>query len=642
MADETYRLIYEAVDRASRVIDGLIAKTAKLDAAVDRSNAKLRTLGADTAGVTKMTSALVRLDAELKSKVTDAAAAEKALKGVGAGNAAVARLTKRLKDLEEQLKRVTTAGAGATAATGEVGAGSVPGAGNKAGGGGGRGGVPGGYLTAGLGRHLAYAAFRKVSSAAGDSIGDRRQHFAESADMASEYRKDLGELAVLQGKNGADEDLIRQDLAFQKKTLLNPETSRTFRLEFGGAIDPALKSVGADGKPNIDRKTADELEVEAAKFTNRYGLDPTTGGRMAGLLGVTHKVKDAKSGLGIMAETMEQLNVAGVGPVKTMASQLLSLSGGMLDKVNPDSEDDEAGGGGRFASFPAMAARFAATTVSQAGSAARAKTRIVQSDRLLRKLAYDNESELGRKAKIDPQDDYETAIRKLEVATRGTDADKMMKDSKYGNSTERLAAIEAMKLNGIVDQNLKDPRTKARAASAAADNDSYAGTILGRQQAAENDEFAARIETGLAGERLKAARTAEKAKMIRSDTLKSGVLGRFADMGASATTLGGISGEDLRVDTQVFRSLQERGERVGVDVEGSHPNLSFGRRAIFGQDEKMLATEFDAASREVEAAEKIKQGAALLVQGANALGKQQRPAPPPPGNGGAGFNPGRP
>lgn len=642
MADKTYKIIY-IVDnsKALKGIAELERALLKLAASEQKVAGTLKNLGQNMPGIRIAA-------AELRKLVAESAKAEAALKKVGSDNRSVTSLTNRLKELDVELKSKVVDAAAAEAALKKVGQGvKLPT------GGGGAGSAGGGLLRqAGIGitRHAAYAAFQNTISSAGEGSRERRQFFSGATDMASAYRKDLQELAVLQGKTHADNETISGDLGFQKQTLLNPEDSRTFRLEFGGAIAPALKARGADGSPNITPGVARELEAEAGKFTARYGLDATTGGRMAGLLGVTHKVPSAAAGLGILEQTMEQLNIEGVGPVKGMANQLLALSGGMLEE-----------GGGRFKDYREMGARFAASTVNQAGSSARAKTRIIQSDRLLRKFNGGDEEAFLRKIGITPDDDYESAIRKIEPHIKGKNGDQVLMNAGFGNSTERLAVIEEAKMNSIVDKQIAGMLSpQAAQAQAVARNNEFPSTVTGRQQAAENAEFAATVGEGVKGEPLKAARANARARMIAEGRLKPrGIYDSLEDkLRSGITSFGGVSGEDLNVDREAVDELRREGRKVGVDIDGQFPRLDITRggrgmkiggwETDAGTDESAFQSEFSKASGAIDAAKNLKKAAGFLNAAADGLNQQQdgggRGGDPGPnaGNGGAGVNPRRP
>ena len=203
-----------------------------------------------------------------------------------------------------------------------------------------------GRMASAMARHGVIMAGRKGIQAAGQAVAGRREFFGQAAEMAGDYRAGLQGLAILQEKDFADDALVRQQLAFTQKSYLNPEASAEFRVEYGGAIAPGL------GKGNITRPVADRLEMEAARFTARYDIDAQTGGRMAGLLAKYAKVPDVKTGVGMMAESAEYLNVYGLGTPRSMMPSLTGLEASMV----------EEGGGGRFRDLGSLSAWFGAAT----------------------------------------------------------------------------------------------------------------------------------------------------------------------------------------------------------------------------------------------------------------------------------------
>ena len=638
MPDVTYKIVY-VVDNA-KALKGL----AEIDAAllktqgnIQKTGGMLKSIGQNTPGLTQAIGMFRKLDAALASQLVAASKAEKALAGVGKDNRAVASLTSRLKDLEDELKNVTVQAGNAQAGLAGVGGGvKLPGSG---GGGGSGSGAPTGLVgrtVAGLGRHMAYAAFRNTVSAAGEGARDRRQFFSDAADLASNYRKDLQEVAVLEGKNSVGDDDVRKDLAFQKRTLLNAEESREFRLEYGGAV------AFGKTKGNISDQTSGDLEREGAKFGLRYDLDPKTTGRMAGLLSNYGKVPSAAAGVGQMAAAAEQLNVFGIGSVKSMMSPMVGLAADMLS-----SEE-----GGRFKSFEDMAARFGNTT-SIARSPAAAGTQIRQANRLLRKFNGQEEEAFLRKVGITPENDYETSLRKIAPHVTGPDGDHVLMENGFGNSTERDSVIKQAKMNAVVDAQLKDPRIASARAGAIARNDEFAGTTQGQQRAAENSEFASTVEAGMTGERLKAARASARAAMIAEGRLKSRGIGESLTdkLRSGISAFGGVSGEDLRVDMEAVERLADEGKKVGIDVHREFPDLDItrggrGMRAgtSAGTDEAAFQADFAKAAGRIDAAKAAKKAGAALNQLGDALnqagggGGNNGPAA---GNGGAGVNPGR-
>jgi hypothetical protein len=644
MPDVAYKIEYSAPPgRIVSDIDKIMARLNALDALTAKVGQKLRALGDKSPGLAKYITELVKLDTELKHKVTDSDAAEKALKKVGQGNSAVASLTKRLADLEAQLKKVTAEAIAAQAAGAGVGTG---GPGPAPGKGGGGGGGKGGGGAAGIGKamvaHAAISLARKVAGAFGDSIGERRRFLGDAADMVSGFREDLREVGNLQGKPAVDDALIREQVAFQKTTGLNADEARELRLEFGGAIAPGL------ARGNIDRRTAGELETQAGKFGLRYDLDMKTTGRMAGLLANYGKVPSAAAGVGTLAESAEQLNVFGVGPVKGMMSPMLGLAGEML-------ESDE---GGRFKDFPSMSARFAATTVSTAGRPSIAATQIRQANRLLRKFNGQAEEAFLRQADISPEDDYETALRKIAPHIAGPQGDLVLAQNGFGNSTERASVVKQAKMIPVVDQQLKDARMAAARANAVVNNEAFSTTETGRKRTAENVEFESEVETGLNTEGLRSMRANARGKMADPNQpggqrLKAGLGQSILDMSESIYTFGGVSGEDLRVDANAYKNLVKGGNEVGVDVRKLAPSAAYNADHGFPIDSPKSSAEVNSAYRAVVkaggdpfggAAKALRNAADQLDKikpdqgGAKPMGGMP---PPPVGNGGAGAVPGR-
>jgi hypothetical protein len=631
MPDTRYDIEYiTKPDKAIAGIDKLEARLLKFDREVDKSIAKLKNFGTSTAGFAKAMQSIQQLIAQMTKLGAVAGTTQAGLNKVGTGNTAITSYNARLAKLEADLLKATANANALAAALANAGTGgNLPGGGGGAGGGkGAAGGAGGGQsfvgrVGLGIARHGAYALFRSGVQAAGQGAAERRDFFSNAADMANEYRKDLQEVSILNGDNSVTDKAIREDLAFQKATNLNADESRSLRLEFGGAVAPGK------ARGNITDAVATDLEKEAGRFGVRYGLDMSTTGRMAGLLGNYGKVPSAQAGLGQMAESAEYMNIYGLGSVKSMMGPMVGLEADMLD-----SEE-----GGRFASMESLSARFAATTFA-ARSPAMAATQIRQSNRLLRKA-------IGQYG-ITAEDDYETALGKISPFISGPQGDQVLIDAGFHNTTEVASVRKQAAMTKVVEAAKADPRMARAKAEAAARNEEFAGSIQGKQRAAENAEFASTVEAGLAGEALKAARVNARAAMIREGRLKAKNVdeGLRDKMRSGISSFGGVSGEDLRVDIEAVRQLTEEGKKYGVDVQAEFPALnpeyngmkgSMRIGANAGNDEAAFARDFASASAKVEAAGK------LLIGASKQMNQKPGGGPPPaaPGSAGAGVNPGR-
>jgi len=650
VADSPYTIDFGAPPtKILRDLDAIDARLLKTDALIGRVKASFKTLGSDTSGIKTMAAALVGLDAELKSKVVDSKAAATALKGVGAGNSAVTALTDRLKVLEAQLAAVTAAAAAAKVAGAGVGAGGPAGAGT------GKGGekpllgpktLMFGMAGVGMGMKAAGAI-----KAAG---GEQRTFFADAADEAKAFREDMRQIAVLDGKTEVNDEVIRRQLAFQKETGLNFGEAQDLRLEFGGAVAPGKARKDANGVPNITDATATDLEKQSAKFGLRYDLDMTTTGRMSGLLANYGKVPSAAHGVGIMAESAEQLNIYGVGPVKGMMAPMLGLAGSMMDEE-----------GGRFRDFPSMSARFAATTVSTAGKAAVAANQIRQTNRALRKFGTDKpEGEFLRKAGVTARDTYEEALAKVAPLIAGPDGDQVLIKAGFGNEREREGLVKQSKMTQVVEQQLKDPRMRAANVEAISRNDAFGSTLIGKERGAANEQFASRIENGMQGERLRAGREAAIGRMSDpkqpgGQRLKAGAVQSVLDMGNAifaGATGRTATGEEIRVDSEAIRGVIEGGKKakVPVDVRAQFPDLAYSMDKSHPLDSDKLQRQYGQAYEAVTAAggdpfggnakgagQAAKQAAAALNNLGNALDNQARPPDRGGPAAGGGVVPGR-
>jgi hypothetical protein len=210
-----------------------------------------------------------------------------------------------------------------------------------------------------------------------------------------------------------------------------------------------------------------------------------------------------------------------------------------------------------------------------------------------------------------------------------------MIESGYTNTTELNAVIEEAKLNDTVKANLADPRIKAAGREAVARNRAHANTLVGRQQAAENAEFASTVELGLIGEPLKRAQAAARARMADPNqpggqTLEARGLGVFGDLYRSTTGyFEGQSGKEQRVNSNAIQALVEEGRKVNIDVARSHPVLMQNTQGQL-QHPADFAAEFAKASGEVDAARDLKIASDALARAAKTIAK------PKPGGGGGG------
>lgn len=589
MADTTYTITYVAnIAPALKAMDQLEARANKLDANLNRMSGRMSQIGANTAG-------LVKLIAALKQAESSSGSAAKALAGVGKGNSSLSAYEKRMVAATAALNAGATAANAAGSAMAGVGAGGPP-----AGGGGGGGGKAGGGMTAGVVKALrttaVVAGIRAGQRALGDSMAARHEFVGQTAEAASTFRADLTGLANLRGKKaGADNELMREQIAFQKATGQGPDEAAAFRASYLGAIDPGLQ------KGNITPQAAAEFETKAGLFAKRYDIDPKSAGKLAGLLPMYGKVASADQGLGMMAQSAEFLNLSGLGTPSEQMPGLIGLAASMLEDGAVDDEGNPIQKG-RSPNMPALASTFALTTykTKTPGSAG---TQITQADRLLRK--FDNP--LIKAAGITPDDDYDSALRKFSAHLKGKDPDIEMKAAKLNNSTERLSVKKQMDLIESVDLARNDPRMLAAFTDANADNERYKGSKPFQQALAENTDFESVIESGIGHESMRTMRTMAEARMKDErqpggDRLHAGVFGTLNDWRMSAFSGFGVSGQDIRIDREAFNNLVKGGEQAGVDVAKMAPKAAYDAYYGYSLDSVESRQQIAKAYEAVEAA----------------------------------------
>jgi hypothetical protein len=639
--EETIYMITYTVphDKAVKGLDTIETRLLKFENNLDRVAGKLKKFGSDHTGLAKFVTALQAVDSHLKTTSSNATAAQSTLKTVGSGNSGITSITKRLDKLITTLNAVPGAANAAGSSLAGVGGGSGAGvgSGNGAGGGSAKGN---GVNKAFAGLHRAMTAYRLAKGlyrAGGQGWENQVGFFNDAAEASGEYRESLRQLATLQGKPDVDNSLMREQLQFGKETGLNPAEASELRLEFGGAV-----AIG-QGKGNITDGVAKDLEKQAAKFGVRTDLDMQTVGRMAGLMANYQKVPSAESGIGVMAESMKQLDKYGVGSVKGMLAPALGLAGSMLEEE-----------GGRFNSFQSMFARMAATTVSTAGNPSIAANQMRQTNRALRKFGTDTEpGEFLRKAGVNEKDSYEQALAKVAPLIAGPNGDQVLIKAGFGNEREREGLIKQSKMSDAVERQLKDPEMAKTRQQAMAQNEAFAATSTGRQRIAESEYFASVIETGINGEKLRAATEAARARMANPNQpggqrLKAGFFGSLKDTVKSGIAAGALSGEDIRVGVEANEALERGAKSVGIDASmTTYPELyKFTDPATRQKTFERLYDAVEKAGGDPMggAPAKLKQAAALLNGAANDMQRGKAAGTggaPPAGNGGAGVNPGR-
>jgi hypothetical protein len=667
MPDETYRIVY-IVDnsKALKAFAEIDAAATKTTGHLAKVAGMLKALGQNTPGLTATIGNLKKLDAELKSKVTDAGAAEKALKSIGTGNRAVTELTNRLRELEAELKRVTTAAQTAGPAVGSVGAGAPPGGpGGKpqppARGGGGIGGTIAAYTAIGMGSR----AVRSIGKAYADASKDHRGFLMESAEKSAEFRESLREYAQLRNEPGPNNKIVREATKFAKEASVFPEEIAPYLTNYEGSAATGRMAGNIGGsveKGEITKEKQEALEarlkVVGAQFATRTGLDARTAGDLTGVVSTYKRLNNEVDLAGQLGGMHYGLN-EGRGEITPLARGELGQAGSEIKS-------------GRVSGLPELGAFIGVASVASK-TAASAGTTYGQASRFLNESGEGNEDQKafikesgmgaakGNFAKLKALRDYLEKVKP-------EDANTFLESKGYGNSTDRRSVLGMVGNVDVLEKRIAESqRIAANGQETLAKNDANRRQMSTVNRDVEVGQFATQIEVGLGAEKLaqglgKARERLMDPNQPGGQRLKAKGMTVAEDALYGVWNFGEETGEERRVKAEAVEALIRGGKQVGVDVTKRFPGLE-KNLGISGQGPEKFSYDYAHAAYAVEqaggdpfggaprdAAKALRQIGAAANNAATALdnmkngnqGQRQAPAlPPPAGNGGAGFNPSR-
>jgi hypothetical protein len=623
MADTTvtYRTVYEGDStKAVAAIDRYIAAIDKLEAKLDKLQVKLKDFGKNTPGLASAITAVAALGKELASADATADKTTKAVAAVGTNNSGINAATAAANHMAAALTAAAAAAHASAAANASIP--PPPAMPGRGGGGGGVGDVAKGALIAravGASVGLSVQAVRAGGKAIGDAGGDERALNAALAEKAMAYRESQLDAAHVEGKKTVDDEFVRSQVAFQKKTGMHNDEAAVFRTQFQGAVQSGKL------RGNINDKTAGELMTHAATFAVRTGMDAQTGGKLSGLLGEFGKVGSAEEGMGKLGEMEHHLNILGVGDIGQLAKPFLGLMGEMVD------ED-----GGRVKDPVALSAMFAASTI-RSRSPATAATSIRQSNRVLRKMVGQG---VGG---VTSDDDYMEGLKKVAPQVTGKNGDQWLRDQGFHNDAENQALIKQARLIPVVDAQLKDPKAKESRDNAIALNKKFMDSKVGRNRTAENNILGAELDQGMKSERVETLRKEAHARLADPNQPGGPRIGTTAtnltDKLTYLTNGGGVYGADERVDQDLLKNLRDRAGAAGMTGETKMANGESMAKALKlaldtsgtsrGAQSVVLGTPtsvderrrnvIDEAAKFIEAAEKQTQAAADQLRAAQAM-----------------------
>jgi hypothetical protein len=602
MADEIYRFIYEANTSPARAaIDGLMAQIVKLDARVDQSIAKVKTLGADTPGLKALVTALQALDGHLRQTGSVADQANVKLKDVGKGNGSVGSLAKRVQALTAELAALQAQTATAQATLSSLGTGvsvRMDGASR---------GVDGfgGSL---LALHAGMFVVRKTTEALdamGESAVKAREHQAEGAEKGLDMRGRAREYANLLHHDGPDDVVMSRAFNLAKAGGYKFDDAIRFGEQFLGSL-PA-----GEQKGNITPEQAAALETEGARFANRIGLDPATGGDIAGVIPqYVDMTKDANgrkltTDQGV-EKAMGQLYALQYG-LNEGRGKITSLMRSEIGAAAPALAAGRIADHAEMGAFVGVASTFAKTGAS-AGTAFKQMDALINvapdaplapnPTRDLRRLIAgkaplaDEPPEGGAFLKSIGVTDAKGDLEKLRALKRHMDEMKA-KDPNFdpnaylvgkgfGNKTEVGSTLGFLANFDVLEKRTIEARRKAGLGREAIDaNRRYASSLEGQNQQATALVEAATYEQTQRHQRTSIARKFALGQLRKENKIDTSA-SNFEDWandfvsGPTRKWSGELESRATGVDARVRENLVKAARQVGIDLEKAYPGFTRG------------------------------------------------------------------
>ena len=426
---------------------------------------------------------------------------------------------------------------------------------------------------------MALQAADSVVTAIGESIRSAREDTEGWANDALKLRNELRELANLQGKPGADDEVVRRHLGLRVETGMSNAEARKFDEQFRGSL-PLSKDAGG-----IDDATASKMSVEVGKMAVRTGLDGGTAGDLAGSLGMFGAIPDAEVGLGRSQQIVDLLN-DGRGNLTPLVKELMK---------------DAAATTGEGKMFRTLQERAAAISTSTGlGAIGRSSTRINQAIAGLSGFDKEQGEQLELHG-IKDTDDFVTRIKKIAPLVRyarreGKDPLGYLQENGFKNQVEAKAIVGFVDNLDALERRTESVREdpgapNAKAREAGKRSDRLNNQFLSTDKAARDRVASAKLEAeqlrrGKDQENLQIERKEAEARLQARreiDTPETNFRDQVVGGFGLAEKLGAPGGRQQRIDNEIKRkAVEELGKQLGraptreeqADIDSKGPSFA--------------------------------------------------------------------
>ena len=546
MPDTTYTITYVVkADHAQRTLDALLDRVTKLDAAVTALSPKLRDLGTGNRGLGGVNRRLDEMQAALKGVEGQAGKAQAQLATVGQD--VPIKVDKGTKSVEN-------------------------------------------FGASLLALHAGMFAVRKVTEALdamGESAVKAREFQDQGAQASLGKRGKAREYANLMQHDGPDDAVMSRLFDLGKAGGYKFDDAVKFGEQFLGSAPAGVQA------KHVTPEQLRKLETEGARFANRIGLDPATGGDLAGV--IPQYIDLTKDANGNPLTTDQGVNKA-MGQLGALQyglnegrGKISSLARSELGAAAPALAAGRIKDHAEMGAWVGIASTFT-KTASSSGTAFK------QFDALINNAEGDPGSDqkgdyLKRIGVAGARGDFEKlrALKKDIDTQRSAskdpgafDMDTYLTSKGFHNRTERASTEAFVENFGILETRSIEARKRAGNGQDVIEaNRRYATSLEGQDQLGDAAAERAEYEQTQRHQRTSVARKfalAELRKEGKIDTTASNFEDWASDFisGPTRKWSGEMESRATAIDGRVRENLLKGARKAGVDLEKAYPGFAKG------------------------------------------------------------------
>jgi hypothetical protein len=549
MASETYQIIYDVVDRAGPKIDVLIQKITTLGKLLDDTGEKLKNLGSGNRGLGSVNKNLEFVVKNLDKTVI-------AMKAV---EVQAPKTQAELKTLGEDVPLKVDKG---TTSIERFGASLLA-------------------LQAGM---LVVRKVGEALDAMGESAAKAREFQDKGGQAGLDKRGKAREYANLMNHEGPDDAVMSRLFSLGQAGGYKFDDAVKYGEQFLGS-SPAGVQAG-----HVTPEQLKKLEVEGARFANRIGLDPATGGDIAGV--IPQYVDMTKDANGRALTTDQGVNKA-MGQLGALQYGLNEGRGKITTLMRSEiGAAAPALAAGRIQDHAEMGA-FVGIASTFSKSASSPGTNFKQMDSLINNSEGDEGSNqkgdylkrigvAGARGDLAKLRALKADVDAQRKANPNLDVSSYLTEKGFHNRAERDSTIGYIANFDVLEKRTIEARKRAENGQDVVDaNRKYSTSLEGQNQLGDAAAEKAEYEQTEKRQRLVVARKFALAQLRKEGKIDT-TAANFEDWamdfvsGPTRQWSGEMESRATAIDARVRENLAKGGLKAGVDLEKAYPGFAKG------------------------------------------------------------------